>query len=72
MLKNNQYNIYQISDKFADLTEEQINDDTYNFFLKYLANNKKELNKDSISDIFLLYMCQYLVTKDKLFDEKLN
>lgn len=53
------------------MSEEEVGYDTDLFFLKYIANNK-EIDKDSFPDVFLLYMCQYLVTKDKLFDEKLN
>ena len=72
MLKNSENNIYQICEKFGDMTEKEVSDDTQYFFLNYIANNEIELTKECVQDIFALYMCQYLRLKNELFDKKLN
>ena len=72
MLKNSDNNIYQICDEFGEMSEKEVSDDTENFFLNYISKNEIELTKECVQDIFALYMCQYLIVKDRLFDEKLN
>lgn len=71
-MKNSDNNIYQICDEFGEMSEKEVSDDTENFFLNYISKNEIELTKECVQDIFALYMCQYLIVKDRLFDEKLN
>jgi len=71
-LKNSDNNIYQICDEFGEMSEKEVSDDTENFFLNYISKNEIELTKECVQDIFTLYMCQYLIVKDRLFNEKLN
>jgi len=71
-LKNSDNNIYQICDEFGEMSEKEVSDDTEIFFLNYISKNQIELTKECVQDIFALYMCQYLIVKDRLFNEKLN
>lgn len=61
--------IYTISDKYGQMSIEEINDDVARFFAAYIRkNNMEDIEPEDVPDVFMLYIFRYLEYTDKTFD----
>lgn len=62
-----------MSDEFASMSEDEVNDDVERFFTKYTVDLGVDgIEPEDIDKVFFLYISQYLVHKDSIASEKLN
>lgn len=65
--------IYTISEKYGEMSIDEINEDVARFFVSYIRENDiDEIEPEDIPDVFMLYIFRYLEYTDKKFDISQN
>ena len=64
---------YRICPSYGELTAEEVERDVERFFTKYTVEKGVDgIGPEDLNKVFILYISQYLIHKDSLFDERLN